>query len=129
MKLKLKIKLIFQVDEKIGTLAVKRLQRITVALISFPLAYLIVISMFDYEAWKQSSAGRKSKLQHDKGPINYSPLYFMYFSITVFEIQYALSTFHIAERFSRLNGVIKKLIENNQINELLKKNSRKGTEK
>ena len=65
----------------------------------------------------------------DKGPINYLPLYFMYFVITIFEVQYALSTLHIAERFSRLNEFIGRLLKNNKISEYFKRDLGIGAEK
>lgn len=104
-----------QVDEKVGTLAAKKLQRIAVAFITCPLLYLIIISVLDYLTWMSSKAKKKMQFKPDKGPINYLPLYFMYFVITIFEVQYALSTFHIAERFSRLNEFIGRWLTGNKI--------------
>lgn len=95
----------------------KRLQRISIILISCPLCYLMVISVLDFKAWKLSDS-RKPQLLPDKGQINYLPLYFMYIIITMFESQYALITFNVGERFSRLNRFSRKILKCNKILEV-----------
>ena len=60
----------------------------------------------DFISWKVSSSIRDNRRFGDKGPINYSLLYFMYIVITIFELQYALVMLNVGERFRKLNKYI-----------------------
>nr|AXU39964.1 gustatory receptor [Meteorus pulchricornis] len=48
----------------------------------------------------------------DKGPINYSPIYFLYLQALMIEIQYTIATYNLNERFLRLNRNLENLMKN-----------------
>lgn len=73
------------------------------------LSYLITISCLDIYSWdKQTKLKRKMS---DKGPINYSPIYFLYMQAIMIEIQYTIATYNLNERFLRLNKNLESLLK------------------
>lgn len=55
------------------------------------------------------------KKMDDKGPINYVPLYFMYIVIMMMEVQYAIVTYNVGQRFSRLNKNLENILKSGRI--------------
>lgn len=47
-----------------------------------------------------------------QGPVNYTPLYFMYTVIISTEIQYTVSTYNVGQRFIKLNNSLENLFDN-----------------
>ncbi|KAK0095501.1 hypothetical protein PV326_008166 [Microctonus aethiopoides] len=99
-----------EADEKLGFVNPKKTQRFAIILITCTFIYFITLACLDVYAWSiQIEMKRKMS---DKGPINYSPIYFLYFQALMIEIQYTIATYNLNERFLRLNKNLENLIKN-----------------
>lgn len=58
---------------------------------------------------------------NDKGPINYVPLYFMYIIIVMKEVQYAVVTYNVGQRFLRLNKSLENILKSGRITNQFRK--------
>nr|ALG36127.1 gustatory receptor 3 [Sclerodermus sp. MQW-2015] len=110
---------LIQIDEKLGIVAPRRTRKFSIILTAFTLIYLLMISSLDICIWDRAS--RQTKKMIDKGPINYSPLYFMYVVIIIMEIQYAVSTYNIGQRFIRLNKCLENVLRTGSITDHFRK--------
>lgn len=90
-------------------------------MITVSFIYLIVISILDFICWTISSDSKATQGKSEKGPINYSSLYFMYIVIITFKMQYALVLFNVGERFLKINKTIENLTRTNSIIEHIRK--------
>ncbi|XP_014219005.1 gustatory receptor for sugar taste 43a-like [Copidosoma floridanum] len=115
------LNMIVDVDEKLGIMTSKNLRRGSIIVISCTFVYLVTISLLDYISWSYSFDKKNVQVYDDKGPINYSPIYFMYIVIMTFEMQYALVLFNVGERFLKLNKTIENLTKTNLIIEYFRK--------
>lgn len=97
------------------------MQRKAIILTTCTLGFITVISVCDYFTWLHSNKKKHLSPRVDRGPINYTPIYLMYFVITVFNIQYALASFHIGERFVRMNQIIERFLKSYKISNYFKK--------
>ena len=104
-----------------GITSIKKLQKKTFILITFPLVFLLLISICDFFTWLDSNKHKILLKRQGRDITNYCPIYIMYFIITIFEIQYALVTLNIGERFSRMNQIIERFLKSYQISENFKK--------
>ncbi|XP_011306497.1 uncharacterized protein [Fopius arisanus] len=96
-------------DEKIGFINAKKTRRFAIIISTSALCYLITISSLDIYVWDvQTKLKRKMA---DKGPINYSPIYFLCMQALVIEIQYTVTTYNLNERFLRLNKNLESLLK------------------
>lgn len=76
------------------------------------MVFLIILASLDIYSWDlQTKMKRKMP---DKGPINYSPLYFFYLQALFTEIQYTIATYNLYERFIRLNKNLEHLLKNSK---------------
>jgi hypothetical protein len=64
---------------------------------------------------------------NDEGPINYLSLYFMYIIITMMEVQYAIVTYNVGQRFSRLNISLENVLKSSRITNQFRKDLGLGT--
>ncbi|XP_033223109.1 gustatory receptor for sugar taste 43a-like [Belonocnema kinseyi] len=110
-----------EIDEMIGIVTIKKLQRKAIILITCTLGFITVLSICDYFTWLHSNKKKNLTPRVDRGPLNYTPIYFMYFVITVFDIQYALASFHIGERFARMNQIIERFLKSYKISDYFKR--------
>ncbi|XP_066601322.1 gustatory receptor for sugar taste 43a-like isoform X2 [Prorops nasuta] len=108
-----------QVDEKLGLVTPKRTRRFSIVLTAATLIYLLFISSLDIYVWDRTSKINKKMI--DKGPINYCPLYLMYVVIIIMEIQYAVSTYNIGQRFLRLNKSLENILRTGSITDYFRK--------
>ncbi|CAK9815994.1 Gustatory receptor for sugar taste 43a [Anthophora plagiata] len=100
--LQLVINKLIEVDEKIGLSSSKKTRRFTIASMTCSLVYLWSASILDFYTWSRKT--KTSVIMPDKGPINYTPLYFMYTVIITTELQYTIATYNIGQRFVCLNN-------------------------
>ncbi|XP_076232940.1 gustatory receptor for sugar taste 43a [Calliopsis andreniformis] len=91
---------LIEVDEKLHILSVNKARRFTIGLTVCILAYLWFNSILDFYTWTRKTG---IKTVTGKGPINYTPLYFMYTVIISTEIQYTICTYNVGQRFVKLN--------------------------
>lgn len=77
------------------------------------LLFFISLSSLDIYTWDLATK-IKRKLP-DKGPINYSPIYFLYLQALIIEIHYTIATYNLNERFVRLNKNLENLLKNEKI--------------
>lgn len=94
----------------------------------WPLAFLIIISVLDYFSWLHANKKNKLFPREDRGPINYSPIYVMYFINTVFEIQFAFIILHVGRNLEMVNQVLERQFFGHKLNEYLKNNFQQGKE-
>lgn len=96
-------------DEKLGIVSPKKIRRYTILLTLCSLLYSIILSCLDIYTWNYEV--KLNKKLNDKGPINYVPLYFMYIVIMMMEVQYAVATYNVCQRFCRLNKNIETILK------------------
>ncbi|KAL0130426.1 hypothetical protein PUN28_002241 [Cardiocondyla obscurior] len=106
-------------DEKLGIISPRKTRRYTIFLTLFTLLYSIILSCLDVYTWHHEVTMNK-KLD-DKGPLNYVPLYFMYIVIIMMEIQYAIATYNVCQRFCRLNKNVENILKNGKITNQFRK--------
>ncbi|XP_076652990.1 gustatory receptor for sugar taste 43a [Halictus rubicundus] len=98
-----------EVDERQGRTDARKNRLYTIYLAVCSLTYLWFSSIVDFCAWtRQTNAAKQLP---DKGPINYAPLYFMYTVIISTELQYSVATYNLSQRFVKLNGNLKNLLD------------------
>ncbi|XP_058790795.1 gustatory receptor for sugar taste 43a-like [Phymastichus coffea] len=115
---------IVQADAKldVSTTPTINLRKLSIILIACTMVYLISISTLDYISWKIVYMPKMNNTKNtDKGPINYSPMYFMYMVIVALQMQYAIILMNLGERFSRLNSTIECLTKTNDIIDYFRK--------
>lgn len=83
------------------------------------------MSIFDFISAGISATTESSEVFGNKGPINYTPMFFMYLVIIGFELQYAVVLFGLGERFRKLNRAIEKITKNNIVVDCLRKNNQR----
>ncbi|CAD6240592.1 GSCOCT00008863001.2-RA-CDS [Cotesia congregata] len=99
-------------DERLGYITPKKTQRFAIILSISTIVFLIILASLDIYSWDlQTKMKRKMP---DKGPINYSPLYFFYLQALFTEIQYTIATYNLCERFIRLNKNLENLLKNSK---------------
>ncbi|XP_067207482.1 gustatory receptor for sugar taste 43a isoform X3 [Linepithema humile] len=106
-------------DEKIGIISPKKVRRYTILLTLCTVSYAIILSCLDVYTWNHEV--KLNKKLNDKGPINYLPLYFMYIVIMMMEVQYAVATYNIGQRFSRLNKCLENILRSGRITDQFRK--------
>lgn len=104
----------------------KNLRKVAIIIICCTFVYLTGLSILDYIVWYKN-LDRKHSQWNDKGPINYSPIYFMYIVIMSFEIQFALMALHVGLRFSKLNDSIEQLSRSNALCDYFRRDLGLGT--
>ncbi|KAJ8668068.1 hypothetical protein QAD02_009731 [Eretmocerus hayati] len=109
------------VDERLGVQTSKNLRRVSILVIILSIAYIVTLGAIDFLSWTLATETKDNKGFGDKGPINYSPLHFMYVVIMIFELQYALIMFNVGERFLKMNKVLKNIIMTNLVIQYLRK--------
>ncbi|KAJ8668494.1 hypothetical protein QAD02_010157, partial [Eretmocerus hayati] len=109
------------VDERLGVQTSKNLRRVSILVIILSIAYIVTLGAIDFLSWTLATETKDNKGFGDKGPINYSPLHFMYVVIMIFELQYALIMFNVGERFLKINKVLKNIIMTNLVIHYLRK--------
>jgi len=114
-------------DEKLGIVSPKKIRRHTILLTLCSLLYSIVISCLDVYAWTYEVNKKRNKKLNDKGPINYVPLYFMYIVIIMMEVQYAIATYNVCQRFCRLNKSLENILKSGRITDQFRKDLGLGT--
>ncbi|KAF7994875.1 hypothetical protein HCN44_004347 [Aphidius gifuensis] len=98
-----------EADEKLSYITPRKTKKFAIILTACALSYLIFISCLDVYSWdRQTKLKRKMP---DKGPINYSPIYFLYIQAMMIEIQYTVATYNLNERFLRLNKNLESLLK------------------
>ncbi|EFN79214.1 hypothetical protein EAI_11414 [Harpegnathos saltator] len=105
-------------DERMGIVSPRKTRRYTILLTLSSLSYSILISCLDIYTWSQVKLDKK---MDDKGPINYLPLYCMYIVIVMMEVQYAVATHNVGQRFSRLNKSLENILKNSMITNQFRK--------
>lgn len=60
----------------------------------------------DYYTWLYANKRKNLTPREDRGPINYSPIYLMYFVNIVFEIQYALIVSYMGKILEIINRIL-----------------------
>ncbi|XP_032676527.1 gustatory receptor for sugar taste 43a-like isoform X2 [Odontomachus brunneus] len=105
-------------DEKMGIVSPRKLRKYTILMTLSSLSYSILISSLDIYTWNQV---KMDKMMNDKGPINYLPLYFMYVVIIMIEVQYAIATYNVGQRFSRLNKSLENILKSSRITNQFRK--------
>ncbi|XP_057319223.1 gustatory receptor for sugar taste 43a-like isoform X2 [Microplitis mediator] len=99
-------------DERLGFTTPKKTQRFAIILSSCTMIFFIALACLDIYSWDlQTKMKRKMP---DKGPINYSPLYFFYFQALLIEIQYTIATYNLNQRFVRLNKNLENLLKSSK---------------
>lgn len=98
-------------DERIGVSSASKARRFAIGLMTCSLGYLWLNSALDFYTWKRKT--EVNSTMTSKGPINYAPLYFMYTVIISTEIQYAVSTYNVEQRFVALNSSLGRLFTSN----------------
>ncbi|KAL6261323.1 hypothetical protein P5V15_008843 [Pogonomyrmex californicus] len=106
-------------DEKLGIVSPKKIRRYTILLTLSSLFYSILISGLDIYTWNYEV--KLNKKMNDKGPINYVPLYFMYIVIIMMEVQYAVATYNVSQRFCRLNKSLANILKSGKITDQFRK--------
>ncbi|XP_011686318.1 PREDICTED: gustatory receptor for sugar taste 43a isoform X2 [Wasmannia auropunctata] len=106
-------------DEKLGIVSPKKIRRYTILLTLCSLLYSIIISCLDIYTWHYEV--KLNKKLNDKGPINYVPLYFMYIVIIMMEVQYAVATYNVYQRFCRLNKNLENILKSGRITDQFRK--------
>ncbi|XP_011862327.1 PREDICTED: gustatory receptor for sugar taste 43a [Vollenhovia emeryi] len=106
-------------DEKLGIVSPKKIRRYTIFLTLSSLLYSIVLSCLDIYTWNYEV--KLNKKLNDKGPINYVPLYFMYIVIMMMEVQYAVATYNVCQRFCRLNKNVENILKSDRITDQFRK--------
>ncbi|XP_063988153.1 gustatory receptor for sugar taste 43a-like isoform X3 [Diachasmimorpha longicaudata] len=96
-------------DERIGFINAKKTRRFAIIITGGALVYLITISSLDVYVWDMQT--KLKRKMPDKGPINYSPIYFLYMQALMIEIQYTITTYNLNERFLRLNKNLETLLK------------------
>ncbi|XP_076180926.1 gustatory receptor for sugar taste 43a isoform X2 [Ptiloglossa arizonensis] len=99
-----------EVDKKVGISSTKSSRRFTICLTTCSLGYLWLNSILDYYTWNRKTKDNKEMI--GQGPVNYTPLYFMYTVIISTEIQYTVSTYNVGQRFIKLNNSLENLFDN-----------------
>lgn len=105
-------------DERMGIVSPKKIRRYTILLTLSSLSYSILISCLDVYTWSQVKLDKK---MNDKGPLNYLPLYFMYIVIIMMEVQYAVATYNVGQRFVRLNKSLENILKSGRITDQFRK--------
>lgn len=100
---------LLQLDVKLGIVSTKHVRRRSVILIVMTFVCLFIISVLDFISWTLASQEKKTDSSSEKGAINYSAIYVMYFVVMAFEIQYAMVVTCLGERFIKLNKTIENL--------------------
>ncbi|THK33162.1 gustatory receptor 3, partial [Diachasma alloeum] len=95
-------------DERIGFINARKTRRFAIIISAGALVYLITISSLDIYVWDMQT--KLKRKMADKGPINYSPIYFLYMQALMIEIQYTITTYNLNERFLRLNKNLENLL-------------------
>lgn len=108
-----------QCDEKLGIVSPRKLRRYTILLTLCTLSYSIIISCLDVHTWNFEV--KLSKKPDNKGPLNYLPLYFMYLIIIMKEVQYAIITHNVGQRFCRLNKCLENILKSSKITDHFRK--------
>ncbi|XP_011265175.3 gustatory receptor for sugar taste 43a [Camponotus floridanus] len=106
-------------DEKLGILSPKKLQRHTILLTFCSLSYCISLSCLDVYSWNYKV--KLDKRPDSKGPLNYLPLYFMYITIIMMEVQYAIIVYNVGQRFSRINKTLENILKSRKITNQFRK--------
>ncbi|XP_071568792.1 gustatory receptor for sugar taste 43a [Temnothorax nylanderi] len=106
-------------DEKLGIVSSKKIRRYTILLTLCSLLYSIVLSCLDIYTWNHEV--KLNKKLNDKGPINYVPLYFMYIVIIMMEVQYAVATYNVCQRFCKLNKNVENILKSGRITDQFRK--------
>ncbi|XP_024880096.1 gustatory receptor for sugar taste 43a-like [Temnothorax curvispinosus] len=106
-------------DEKLGIVSSKKIRRYTILLTLCSLLYSIVLSCLDIYTWNYEV--KLNKKLNDKGPINYVPLYFMYIVIIMMEVQYAVATYNVCQRFCKLNKNVENILKSGRITDQFRK--------
>ncbi|XP_020277873.1 gustatory receptor for sugar taste 43a-like isoform X2 [Pseudomyrmex gracilis] len=106
-------------DEKLGIVSPRKLRRYTILLTLCTLSYSIIISCLDVHTWNFEV--KLSKKPDNKGPLNYLPLYFMYLIIVMMEVQYAIITHNVGQRFCRLNKCLENILKSSKITDHFRK--------
>ncbi|XP_034948469.1 gustatory receptor for sugar taste 43a-like [Chelonus insularis] len=96
-------------DDKLGFINLKKTRRFAIILATATIICFIILASLDIYVWDaQTKAKRKMS---DKGPINYTPVYFLYFQALMIEIQCTIATYNLNERFIRLNKNLENLLK------------------
>lgn len=103
-------------DERMGIVSPRKIRRYTILLTVSSLSYSILISCLDIYTWGQVKLEKE-----DKGPLNYLPLYFMYIVIIMMEVQYAIATYNVGQRFLRLNTSLGNILKGSSITNQFRK--------
>ncbi|XP_071650659.1 gustatory receptor for sugar taste 43a-like isoform X1 [Temnothorax longispinosus] len=106
-------------DEKLGIVSSKKIRRYTILLTLCSLLYSIVLSCLDIYTWNYEA--KLNKKLNDKGPIDYVPLYFMYIVIIMMEVQYAVATYNVCQRFCKLNKNVENILKSGRITDQFRK--------
>ncbi|XP_048506410.1 gustatory receptor for sugar taste 43a-like isoform X2 [Athalia rosae] len=102
-----------EVDEKLGIVALKKTRRFCIVILSGTLIYFNALSIIDYLIWVNQT--KKNVKLKDKGAINYVPLYFLYVSVMLMEVQIALAAYSLEQRFARLNKSLENLMKTEKL--------------
>jgi len=100
-------------DDKLGIVSPKKTRRHTIFLSLSSLFCCILISCLDIYAWHYEA--KLNKELSNESPINYLSLYFMYIIIIMMEVQYAIVTYNVGQRFSRLNTSLENMLKSSRI--------------
>ncbi|XP_025263741.1 gustatory receptor for sugar taste 43a [Camponotus floridanus] len=106
-------------DEKLGILSPKKLRWHTILLTFCSLSYCIIVSCLDVCSWNYRL--KLNKKLDNKGPFNYLPLYFMYITIIMMEIQYAIIVYNVGQRFFRINKTLENILNSSKITNQFRK--------
>lgn len=87
-------------DEKLIADSSKKIYKFTVILISCVLLFENVILILNYYTWHLHFKTNNIK---DSGIITYLPVYLLNVLVVIFDVQCALMTYNLGERFARLN--------------------------
>ncbi|XP_025261972.1 gustatory receptor for sugar taste 43a [Camponotus floridanus] len=106
-------------DEKLGILSPKKLQRYTILLTICSLSYCIIVSYLDVRSWNYKV--QLNKKLDNTGPFNYLPLYFMYITIIMMEVQYSIIVYNVSQRFFRINKTLENILKSSKITNQFRK--------
>ncbi|EFN69927.1 Putative gustatory receptor 28b [Camponotus floridanus] len=106
-------------DEKLGIISQKKLRWHTILLTFCSLSYCIIVSCLDVCSWNYRL--KLNKKLDNKGPFNYLPLYFMYITIIMMEIQYAIIVYNVGQRFFRINKTLENILNSSKITNQFRK--------
>nr|WGC54965.1 gustatory receptor 7 [Psyttalia incisi] len=96
-------------DERIGFINARKTRRFAIIISTSSLIYFMTLSSLDIYVWDMQT--KLKRKMSDKGPINYSPIYFLYMQALIIEIQYTITTYNLNERFLRLNKYLENLLK------------------